>query len=100
MTLRLLAGGGLVVPTADAVANLIEAVTVASGFLGDELDVIATNRAPVSEGTALRLEALATRLRPAARSGARLGGLQPVVLEAGVRVWLARRVAPAALEVR
>jgi len=100
MGLRLLAGGDTAEPTADAVAIPIEAVAAASGFLADELDVIAASRAPVSEGTALRLEALAARLRPAARSCARLGGLQPVVPEAGVRVWLARRGAPAALEVR
>jgi len=100
MGLRLLAGGDTAVPTADAVAVPIEAVAAAGGFLADELDVIAASRAPVSEGTALRLAALAARLRPAARSRARLGELEPAVLKAGVHAWLARRGAPAAVDAR
>lgn len=98
MTLRLVAEGGTADPTAAAVADLIDAVEAAAGLLAEELDGIAASRAPVSEGTALRLEVLAARLRPAVRMRARLGDLEPAALEAGVRVWVARRGAPAALD--
>lgn len=76
---------------ADGVADLLEEVAAAGGFLAEELDLIASSRAPVSEYTVLRLEALAARLRPAARMRARLGGLDPQLLAAGVRRWVARR---------
>ena len=76
---------------ADGVADLLEEVAAAGGFLAAELDLIASSRAPVSEYTVLRLEALAARLRPAARMRARLGGLDPQLLVAGVRRWVARR---------
>ena len=98
MTLRLVSEVDTAEPTADVVADLIDAVAAAGGFLADELDMIAASRAPVSEGTALRLEALAARLRPAATVRARLGDLEPAALEAGVRAWVARRGAPAALD--
>ena len=75
---------------ADGVADLLQEVAAAGGFLAAELDLIASSRAPVSEYTVLRLEALAARLRPAARMRARLGGLDPQLLVAGVRRWVAR----------
>jgi hypothetical protein len=97
MILRLAADRASDAPTADGsdgadgVADLLEEVAAAGGFLAEELDLIASSRAPVSEYTVLRLEALAARLRPAARMRARLGGLDPQLLVAGVRRWVARR---------
>lgn len=97
MILRLAADRAGDAPTADGadgadgVADLLEEVAAAGGFLAEELDLIASSRAPVSEYTVLRLEALAARLRPAARMRARLGGLDPQLLVAGVRRWVTRR---------
>lgn len=78
-------------PTAEQVADLLEAVADANGWMAIELDGILSSRAAVSQATVDRFSRLAEQLRPGASARARLSKLDPDLLLAATSLWMSRR---------
>lgn len=78
-------------PTAEQVADLLEAVADANGWMAIELDGILSARATVSQATVDRFSRLAEQLRPGASARARLSNLDPDLLLAATSLWMSRR---------
>ena len=78
-------------PTAEQVADLLEAVADANGWMAIELDGILSSRATVSQATVDRFSRLAEQLRPGASARARLSKLDPDLLLAATSLWMSRR---------
>jgi hypothetical protein len=78
-------------PTAEQVADLLEAVADANGWMAIELDGILSSRAAVSQATVDRFSRLAEQLRPGASARARLSNLDPDLLLAATSLWMSRR---------
>lgn len=78
-------------PTAEQVADLLEAVADANGWMAIELDGILSSRATVSQATVDRFSRLAEQLRPGASARARLSNLDPDLLLAATSLWMSRR---------
>lgn len=75
---------------ADQVANLVETVAAMHRYLGGELDHLATAR---TDDGSVHQHALLAGLRQAAAIQRRLATLDPQSFEAGVQVWVRRRIA-------
>ena len=78
-------------PTAEQVADLLEAVADANGWMAIELDGILSSRAAVIQATVDRFSRLAEQLRPGASAWARLSNLNPGLLLAATSLWMSRR---------
>gem|GEM_PF-5231954 len=78
-------------PTAEQVADLLEAVADANGWMAIELDGILSARTTVSQATVDRFSRLAEQLRPGASARARLSNLDPDLLLAATSLWMSRR---------
>ena len=81
-------------PMAEQVADLLEAVADANGWMAIELDGILSSRATVSQATVDRFGRLAEQLRPGASARARLSNLDPDLLLAATSLWLSRLSRP------
>ena len=81
-------------PTAEQVADLLEAVADANGWMAIELDGTLSSRAAVSQATVDRFSRLAEQLRPGASARARLSNLDPDLLLAATSVWMSRLSRP------
>ncbi len=84
-------------PTAEQVADLLEAVADANGWMAAESAEsggILSSRATVSQVTVDRFSRLAEQLRPGASARARLSNLDPDVLLAATSLWLSRLSRP------
>lgn len=81
-------------PTAEQVADLLEAVADANGWMAIELDGTLSSRAAVSQATVDRFSRLAEQLRPGASARARLSNLDPGLLLAATSVWMSRLSRP------
>lgn len=79
------------------IADQLELLADASGWLRSELEHLMTCRALLTQVTVNRLVALGDRMRPAAAARDRLARIEPARLLAGGAVWLARQP-PATLE--
>ena len=78
-------------PTAEQVADLLEAVADANGSMAIESGGILSSRAAVSQATVDRFSRLAEQLRPGASARARLSNLNPGLLLAATSLWMSRR---------
>lgn len=78
---------------AELIADQLELLVEASGWLSSELKHIMTCRALLTQVTVNRLVALGERMRPAAAARDRLARIEPDRLLAGGVVWLARHPA-------
>jgi hypothetical protein len=78
-------------PTADQVADLLDAVAAANLRITIEVSRIAVDNTPISPATIERLTTLARQVRPGALARAQLSGLDRAVLLAGTSVWLERQ---------
>jgi len=76
---------------AERIADQLELLVDASGWLSSELTRIMTCRALLTQVTVNRLVALGERMRPAAAARDRLARIEPDRLLAGGAVWLARQ---------
>jgi hypothetical protein len=74
----------------ELVADLLDEVYAANGLLADEIDRILGSRAAVSQSTIDLFTRLADRLQPGATARSRLSSLDPCLVLAGTRVWMAR----------
>ena len=81
---------GVPEPTAEQVADLLEAVADANGWMAAELDGILRSRAAVSQATVDRFSRLAEQLRPGASARARLSNLDPDLLLRATSLWMSR----------
>ncbi len=75
-------------PTAEQVADLLEAVADANGWMAIELDGILSSRAIVSQATEGRVGRLAEQLRPGPSARATLSNLDPDLLSAATSLWM------------
>ena len=78
-------------PTAEQVADLLEAVADANGWMAFESGGILSSRAAVSQATVDRFSRLAEQLRPGASARARLSNLDPNLLLRATSLWMSRR---------
>ena len=78
-------------PTAEQVADLLEAVADANGWMAAESGGILSSRAAVSQATVGRFSRLAEQLSPGASARARLSNLDPDLLLAATSLWMSRR---------
>lgn len=78
--------------TPESIAASFEALAAESRWFAQEMDEINSSRLTISLACAEKLVALGERLKPAALERKRLAQLDPAQLQAGVDLWLSRRV--------